>query len=109
MEVETQLKTFCIDPNLMMTSSAPDFSNQKLRVKTDILLMSSGFPIDFDVGQNLCAFVYTEINQESVIDSLMGRLESSSLGSNVYIKGAASKIMNIGHSSMETISNLLNV
>ena len=42
--------------------------------------MSSGFPIDFDVSHSLVAFVYTEINEESVVDSMIKTLESSSLG-----------------------------
>ena len=44
-------------------------------MKTDLLLMSSGFPIDLDQSHNLIAFVYTEINEESMADSLLKSLE----------------------------------
>lgn len=71
--------------------------------------MSSGFPIDFDVSHNLVAFVYTEINEESMVESMLKTLETSSLGQNMYLKEAASKIVHMGHQSLETIGNLLNV
>jgi len=71
--------------------------------------MSAGFPIDIDVTHNLCAFVYTEINQNTMMESLLKSLDQSSLGKNMYIKAAASKLVHFGHSSLETINNLLNV
>ena len=71
--------------------------------------MSSGFPIDFDVAHNLVAFVYTEINEDSVVESMLKTLDQSSLGQNIYLKEVATKLVHIGHSSLETIGNLLNV
>ena len=71
--------------------------------------MSSGFPIDFDVCESMIAFVYTEINEESMVESMLKSLNQSSLGKNMYLKEAASKLVVFGHSSLETIGNLLNV
>ena len=85
------------------------YDGNELRQKTDLLLMSSGFPIDVDICHNLIAFVYTEINEESMVSSLLKSLEQSSLGKNMYLKEAASKLVQMGHSSMDTIGNLLNV
>ena len=59
--------------------------------------MSSGFPIDFDVSHSMVAFVYTEINEESMVDSLLKSLNQSSLGKNMYLKEAASKLVYFGH------------
>jgi hypothetical protein len=56
------------------------YDGAELRTKTDLLLMSSGFPIDFDVSHSLVAFVYTEINEDSIVESMLKTLESSSLG-----------------------------
>lgn len=84
------------------------YDGAELRTKTDLLLMSSGFPIDFDVSHNLVAFVYTEINEESVVETMLKTLETSSLGQNMYLKEAASKLVHFSHSSLETIGNLLN-
>ena len=85
------------------------YDGRELRTKTDLLLMSSGFPIDFDVSHNLVAFVYTEINEDSVVESMLKTLDQSSLGQNIYLKEVATKLVHIGHSSLETIGNLLNV
>ena len=71
--------------------------------------MSSGFPIDFDVSHNMIAFVYTEINEESMAQSMLKTLEEGNLVQNVYLREAASKLVNISHQSLETIGNLLNV
>ena len=57
----------------------------------------------------MVAFVYTEINEESMADSLLKQINQSSLGRNMYLKEAASKIVEFGHQSRETIGNLLNV
>ena len=124
MEIETQIRTFCLEPSLLSSynqSQAASIANgtsydmrqvydgNELRQKTDLLLMSSGFPIDFDVCQQMVAFVYTEINEESMVESLLKSLNQSSLGKNMYLKEAASKLVVFGHSSLETIGNLLNV
>lgn len=50
------------------------YDGNELRTKTDLLLMSSGFPIDFDVSHSMVAFVYTEINEESMVESLLKSL-----------------------------------
>ena len=71
--------------------------------------MGSGFPIDFDVCQQMVAFVYTEINEESMADSLLKQLNQSSFGKNMYLKEAASKLVVFGHQSLQTMGNLLNV
>ena len=84
------------------------YDGLELRNKTDLLLMSSGFPIDFDVSHNLVAFVFTEINEESMVETMLKTVEESSLGQNMYLKEAASKLVHLGNSSLETISNLLN-
>lgn len=85
------------------------YDGHELRTKTDLLLMSSGFPIDFDVVHNMVAFVYTEINEDSVVESMLKTLDQSSLGQNMYLKEVATKLVHIGHSSLETIGNLLSV
>ena len=72
-------------------------------------MMGSGFPIDFDVCQQMVAFVYTEINEESMADSLLKQLNQSSFGKNMYLKEAASKLVVFGHQSLQTMGNLLNV
>ena len=124
MEIETQIRTFCLEPSLLSSYSPSQaasmasggnfglrqlYDGNELRTKTDLLLMSSGFPIDFDVCHSMVAFVYTEINEESMVDSLLKSLNQSSLGKNMYLKEAASKLVCFGHSSLETIGNLLNV
>ena len=73
------------------------YDGSELRTKTDLLLISSGFPIDFDVRHSLVAFVYTEINEESMVESMLKTLDQSSLGQNMYLKEAASKLVHIGH------------
>ena len=66
MAIETQFRTFCLEPTLLASydidqqqvsmgaGGAPDlrklYDGTELRTKTDLLLMSSGFPIDFDVS-----------------------------------------------------------
>jgi len=124
--IETQFRTFCLEPTLLASYNLDKhlsmqeegdqgfdmrsvYDGRELKTKTDLLLMSSGFPIDFDVCHNLVAFVYTEINEESVVESMLKTLETSSLGQNMYLKEVASKLVHIGHSSLETIGNLLNV
>ena len=44
-----------------------------------------------------------------MVESMLKTLDQSSLGQNMYLKEAASKLVHIGHQSMETIGNLLNV
>ena len=51
------------------------YDGKELRTKTDLLLMSSEFPIDFDVSHKMVAFVYTEINEESMVDSMLKTLD----------------------------------
>ena len=85
------------------------YDGRELRTKTDLLLMSSGFPIDFDVSHGLVAFVYTEINEDSVVESMLKTVEASSLGQNIYLKEMATRLVHLGHSSLETIGNLLSV
>ena len=45
----------------------------------------------------MVAFVYTEINEESMADSLLKQLNQSSLGKNMYLKEAASKLVVFGN------------
>ena len=71
-------------------------------------MISAGFPIDCDASQNLCAFVYTELNKESTVSSMLTQLEESAIGKYVYMQ-AASKIVNFGHQSLETIQNFMSV
>lgn len=41
--------------------------------------------------------MYTEINEESVVESMLKTLDQSSIGQNMYLKEAASKLVHIGH------------
>ena len=84
MAIETQFRTFCLEPTLLASydlgqNGSADFrklyDGTELRTKTDLLLMSSGFPIDFDVSHQLVAFVYTEINEESMVESMLKTLD----------------------------------
>jgi hypothetical protein len=79
-----------------------------MRTKTDLMLLKANFPIDVDVHQNLCAFAYTELNEDSAMNSAMRQLEQSSIG-NAYIKGLASKILNQANKVYESTQNLVNV
>ena len=96
MEIETRLRTFCLEPSIFMVDGKP-INSAELRTKSDLLMMGSGFPIDFDVCQKMVAFVYTEINEESMADSLLKQLNQSSLGKNMYLKEAASKLVVFGN------------
>ena len=73
MEIETRLRTFYLEPSIFMVDGKP-INSAELRTKSDLLMMGSGFPIDFDVCQKMVAFVYTEINEESMADSLLKQL-----------------------------------
>ena len=44
-----------------------------------------------------------------MVESMLKTLDQSSIGQNMYLKEAASRLVHIGHQSMETIANLLNV
>ena len=48
MDIETRLKTFYLEPSIFEVDGKP-ISNGELKVKSDLLMMGSGFPIDFDV------------------------------------------------------------
>ena len=47
------------------------YDGQELRTKTDLMLVKANFPIDVDINKNLCAFAYTEINEDSAMDSAL--------------------------------------
>jgi len=42
------------------------------------------------MNQDLCAFIYTEINEADAIESIIKQLDDSVLGQNYYTKEAAS-------------------
>ena len=80
-----------------------------MRTKTDLLLLKAHFPIDVDQNHNFCAFAYTEINEESALDNAMKSLESSSISSNSYLKGLATKVLSQANKVYESTQNLVNV
>ena len=57
------------------------------------MLVKANFPIDVDVNHQLCAFAYTEVNEDSAMDSAMRQIEHSSLVNNAYLKGLATKVL----------------
>ena len=50
MEVETRLRTFCLEPSIFMVDGK-QIDSSELKTKSDLLMMGSDFPIDFDVCQ----------------------------------------------------------
>lgn len=98
MDEQIKLRTFCLEPTLLASYNLDQavafqdegfaggidirqvYDGRELRTKTDLLLMSSGFPIDFDVSHGMVAFVYTEINEDSMVESMLKTVEASSLG-----------------------------
>ena len=73
------------------------------------MLVKANFPIDVDVNRQVCAFAYTEINEDSAMDSAMRQLEQSSLVNNAYLKGLAAKVLNQANKVIESTQNLVNV
>jgi len=71
------VKTFALNP-ILLESFRPiqedgkrAYDGVELRTKTDLMLFKANFPIDVDINQNLCAFAYTEINEDSAMDSAL--------------------------------------
>jgi hypothetical protein len=67
LDVLLQLKTFQVQINLFRSLQISD-----LRDKTDLLLSQMGFPIDVSLVDNLAAFIYTEINEQTIVENLIG-------------------------------------
>lgn len=76
-----------------MPEEGKKYDGQELRTKTDLMLVKANFPIDVDINQQICAFAYTEVNEDSAMDSAMRQLEQSSIVSNAYLKGFAAKVL----------------
>ena len=104
LDVLLQLKTFQVQMNLLRS-----LNNSDLRDKTDLLLSQMGFPIDISLVNNSAAFIYSEINEQTIVENLLGQFNQTSFSKNIYIKEAASKLINIGNQSVEAINNLIKV
>ena len=71
------MKTFALNPillesfNPIQEDGKRAYDGLELRTKTDLMLVKANFPIDVDINQNLCAFAYTEINEDSAMDSAL--------------------------------------
>ena len=104
LDVLLQLKTFQVQMNLLRS-----LNNSDLRDKTDLLLSQMGFPIDISLVNNSAAFIYSEINEQTIVENLLGQFNQTSFSKNIYIKEAASKLINIGNQSVEAINKLIKV
>ena len=74
-----------------------------------MLLLKAGFPIDVDSNHRFCAFAYTEVNEESALESALKSLQQSSLANNSYFKGFATKVISQASKMYEGTQNLVNV
>ena len=106
MEQELSIKCFHLQNNLQ---GSIRYGGKHLKHQLDTQILAAAFPLDFDMSQNLYAYIYNEVNEADLIEEINKNVDSSLLGQYFLTKEATKQLIQFGHSSFNKLMNLLNV